>query len=131
MPRVKQSNPKRVPRKETSTDAELSAVTPAVEGASDPVSEFAVGVDGTSQKPAKVGPKKARVVKPKPCVRCEERRARERQYAKSSRLRLRLAASAPPTTPADGFAAPAGGEAASAASAEGAGSASAPAASQA
>lgn len=43
---------------------------------------------------ARVGPKKAagRGSKVKPCVRCEERRAREREYAKSSRLRLRLAA---------------------------------------
>lgn len=35
-----------------------------------------------------VGPKK-RATKPKPCARCEERRARERQYAKTSRLRAR------------------------------------------
>lgn len=115
--------------KETSTDAELSTAMPVEESASVATPEFAVGVDASAQpaqEPAKVKPKKARVVKPKPCVRCEERRARERQYAKSSRLRLRAAATAPPTSPADGSAAPPGGQAA--AGAESASSASAPAA---
>lgn len=113
MPRVKQSKPKHIPSETMSTD-------PAV-----PVTEasvFAPGVADASESPAagkavelevKPSPKKPRVVKPRPCQRCEERRARERQYAKSSRLRQRLATSpAPPTTPADGAAvAPAAAEA--------------------
>ena len=97
MPRVKQSNPKQVVVKQTSVDVE-----PAV--AEDPI--FAAGVveETVTEAAPPVGPKKkARVAKVKPCVRCEERRARERKYAKSSRLRLRLAAAAaaPPTTPHD------------------------------
>jgi len=66
---------------------------------------FATGAEDAAPVVVEVGPKKARVAKVKPCIRCEERRAREREYAKSSRLRLRLATSAPPTTPADGAAA--------------------------
>jgi hypothetical protein len=95
MPRVKQTKPKRVDVSVTSVDA--PAVSP------DAV-VFAPGTQDAAPAPAvpEVGPKKARVSKPKPCVRCEERRKREREYAKSSRLRLRLAATnAPPTTPAD------------------------------
>lgn len=103
MPRVKQSKPKHIPSETTSTDP----VVPITEA-----SVFAPGVADASEPPAageagevKPSPKKPRVVKPRPCQRCEERRARERQYAKSSRLRQRLASSpAPPTTPADGAA---------------------------
>jgi len=65
---------------------------------------FAAGVEDAAPVVAEAGPKKVRVAKVKPCVRCEERRAREREYAKSSRLRQRLATAAPPTTPADGAA---------------------------
>jgi len=60
-----------------------------------PTEPFAAGDAEIAAAPAAtVGPKKAtvRASKVKPCVRCEERRAREREYAKSSRLRLRLAA---------------------------------------
>ena len=60
---------------------------------------FQPGTDGAvSVEDAKpIGPKK-RASKPKPCQRCEERRARERQYAKTSRLRARASRS----TAADG-----------------------------
>ena len=99
MPRVKQSKPKRVDTGVTSVDE--AAVPP------DAV-VFAPGEDAPAPDAAlagKVGPKKVRVPKVKPCVRCEERRAREREYAKSSRLRLRLAASsAPPASPEEGAA---------------------------
>ena len=111
MPRVKQSKPKHIPSEATSTDPVVAAVEPAV---------FAAGVPDAAE-PAPAGeakPKKTRVPKVKPCQRCEERRARERQYAKSSRLRQRLATSpAPPTTPAGAAAAADGSEAAAAAAA--------------
>jgi len=100
MPRVKQTKPKRVDVSVTSVDA--PAVSP------DAV-VFAAAEENAVSAPAvaEVGPKKARVAKVKPCIRCEERRKREREYAKSSRLRLRLASTpAPPTTPADGAAEP-------------------------
>jgi hypothetical protein len=100
MPRVKQSNPKRVESQPTVSDAL-------------PVDVFAPGEDGVAPAvEAKVSPKKAatRAAKVKPCQRCEERRAREREYAKSSRLRHRLARgdgpspTTPATSPADGAA---------------------------
>ena len=95
MPRVKQTKPKRVDVGVTSVDAPTVTPDAAV---------FAPGQDAPApaagEAPVPVGPKKARVVKPRPCVRCEERRAREREYAKASRLRQRLA-TAPPPTPAD------------------------------
>jgi len=111
MPRVKQSKPKHIPSEATSTDPAVATLEPTGEA-------FAPGEPDVAQPPAasEAKPKKTRVVKPKPCQRCEERRARERQYAKSSRLRLRLAAAnAPPTTPADGAAAAVPGEGAAAA----------------
>lgn len=37
--------------------------------------------------------------KPKPCVRCDERRKREREYARASRIRAKLS-KAPVSTPA-------------------------------
>ena len=95
MPRVKQSKPKHTPSEATSTDPVVAVGEAAV---------FASGVPDAPEPPAageavEVKPKKTRTVKPRPCQRCEERRARERQYAKSSRLRQRLASSpAPPTT---------------------------------
>ena len=123
MPRVKQSKPKHIPSETTSTDPVVAAVEPAV---------FAAGVPDAAE-PAAAGeakpkPKKTRVPKVKPCQRCEERRARERQYAKSSRLRQRLAtSSAPPTTPAGAAAATDGGaEAAAAADGSEAAAAAAP-----
>ena len=97
MPRVKQRKPKHIPSEATSTDpaaaaTEAPAFAPGVADAAEPVP-----AEGAAK------PKKPRVVKPKPCQRCEDRRARERQYAKSSRLRLRLAAtSAPPASPEGG-----------------------------
>lgn len=97
MPRVKQSKPTQIKSQETCGDA-TAPVAPM---------EFAVGVaevvaDAGVQSPEK--PKKARVAKVKPCVRCEERRARERDYAKISRQRARAskepaASTAPVTTP--------------------------------
>jgi len=95
MPRVKQSKPKHIPSEATSADpaAEAPAFAPGVADATEPVA---------AEGAAEVKPKKPRVPKVKPCQRCEERRARERQYAKSSRLRLRLAAaSAAPAASTD------------------------------
>jgi hypothetical protein len=97
MPRVKQTKPKRVDVAVTSTDAPVVSPDAVVFDAG--LKEDAAPASGV------VGPKKERVKKVKPCIRCEERRAREREYAKSSRLRLRLATSAaPPTSPEDGAA---------------------------
>ena len=86
MPRVKQSKPTKVESQKIDDDAikvEESAPT------------FAPGepevVEVQPLEPLKV--KKPRAPKVKPCSRCEERRKREREYAKTSRLRARIARS--------------------------------------
>lgn len=87
MPRVKPSVVKRVD----------SGVTSSVDMVAQPDAAILTGKaeDGAPDSaPAKVGPKKVRAPRVKPCVRCEERRAREREYAKNSRLRHRLSTAA-------------------------------------
>ena len=98
MPRVKQSKPKHIPSAQTSSDAVPVVTDPDAFAPGLPVVD--ASTDATLESGDKK-PKKTRVPKVKPCQRCEERRARERQYAKASRLRLRTGG-APPTTPADG-----------------------------
>lgn len=109
MPRVKQSKPKHIPSEATSTDPVVAVAEPVVFAAGVPDAADPAAASEAGKDAPKSAPKKPRVPKVKPCQRCEERRARERQYAKSSRLRNRLAAAtAPPPTPA-GDAAAAGG----------------------
>lgn len=93
MPRVKQS--KIVRHECQTTSADPTTVPPFEAGVPD---ASGAAPEASASAPEKVGPKKVRAPKVKPCVRCEERRARERQYAKSSRLRLRAAAAAAPKT---------------------------------
>jgi hypothetical protein len=88
MPRVKQSKPTQIKSQETCGDAPVAAAP----------MEFAVGVAevvADAAVPQVEKPKKARVAKVKPCVRCEERRARERDYAKISRQRARASKESP------------------------------------
>jgi hypothetical protein len=89
MPRVK---PTRVAKKATEQTMSDDAGAPpvaAVEGAveAESAAEFAEGcAPAPEAAPAK--PKSSR--KPKPCKRCDERREREREYARLSRVRARL-----------------------------------------
>ena len=86
MPRVKQSKPTKVESQKIDDDAiKTEESAPAfVPGEPEVVEVQPLG-------PIKV--KKPRAPKVKPCNRCEERRKREREYAKTSRLRARLARS--------------------------------------
>ena len=89
MPRVK---PTRVAKKATeslmSDDAGALPVAAAEGESAAPAAEFAEGCAPVEAGAAPVKPKSSR--KPKPCKRCDERREREREYARLSRVRARL-----------------------------------------
>jgi len=83
MPRVKKTPvAKVVPDQPASIDA-----TQPVDSA--PAAEFAVGTLPPVEEEKLEKPKSTRARKPKPCDRCDERRRREREYARASRQRVK------------------------------------------
>jgi hypothetical protein len=84
MPRAKKTLVAKVaPDQPTSSDAALPVdATPAT-----PATEFAVGTLPPAEEEKVEKPKSTRARKPKPCERCDERRRREREYARASRQR--------------------------------------------
>jgi len=83
MPRVKKTPvAKVVPDQPVSIDA-----TQPVDSA--PAAEFAVGTLPPVEEEKLEKPKSTRARKPKPCDRCDERRRREREYARASRQRVK------------------------------------------
>ena len=87
MPRVKKTPvAKVVPDQPVSIDATQPVDSvPAVE----PAAEFAVGMLPPVEEEKLEKPKSTRARKPKPCERCDERRRREREYARASRQRVK------------------------------------------
>jgi hypothetical protein len=79
------------------------------------VPESISSADTAEAEGGKLKPKQKGARKPKPCVRCDERRKREREYARASRVRAKLTKDG--AAPADAAmevggeaAAPAGGQ---------------------
>ena len=87
MPRVKKTPvAKVVPDQPVSIDTTQAVDSvPAVE----PAAEFAVGMLPPAEEEKLEKPKSTRARKPKPCERCDERRRREREYARASRQRVK------------------------------------------
>jgi len=84
MARAKPTRPQRiVPDQPTSTDTLPPIDDSAVRVELD---AFAVGTPPAAEE---VKTKKPKARKPKACERCDERRAREREYARASRLRAK------------------------------------------
>ena len=54
------------------------------------VPESVSSADSAEAEGGKLKPKPKGARKPKPCVRCDERRKREREYARASRVRAKL-----------------------------------------
>ena len=101
MPRVKPTAVKSVSEDVPTSDDSSSAVA-VTEPASVECKPEGFEI-GTTQPPdpadeGKSKPKKG-TRKPKPCVRCDERRKREREYARASRVRAKLSKT-PAATPA-------------------------------
>jgi hypothetical protein len=97
MPRSKQTKTPDLP---TSDDVQASVADVDESTQAPGGGDFAVGV--AEVEPAvEVKPKaKKGLRKPKPCVRCDERRKREREYARASRVRAKLTKT-PATTPVE------------------------------
>ena len=89
------------------TRVDKVAVDQSMSGDVETLPVFSVGVEdpkvevGSDEQLKK--PKAKSTRKPKPCERCEERRKREREYARSSRMRAKSARSPVevPTTSSD------------------------------
>jgi hypothetical protein len=89
MPRAKQTKDKSVPSDAPTSD-DAAAAVPAVEAPIGDIFEPGTAAPAEPVEDAKSKPKKGSR-KPKPCVRCDERRKREREYARASRVRSKLA----------------------------------------
>jgi len=91
MPRAKQTKAKSVPADVPTSDDAVPAVVPEAEAPLGDVFEPGTAPSTSSvDEEGKSKPKKS-TRKPKPCTRCDERRKREREYARASRVRSKLA----------------------------------------
>jgi len=89
MPRSKQTKDKSV-SSDAPTSDDAVATVPAVEAPIGDIFEPGTAAPAEPAEDAKSKPKKGSR-KPKPCVRCDERRKREREYARASRVRSKIA----------------------------------------
>ena len=83
MPRVKKTPFAKVAQDQPVSIDSTQPVDPA------PAAEFAVGTLPPVEGEKLEKPKSTRARKPKPCDRCDERRRREREYARASRQRVK------------------------------------------
>jgi hypothetical protein len=91
MPRAKQTKAKSVPADAPTSDDAVPVVVHEAEAPLGDVFEPGTAPSTSSvDEEGKSKPKKS-TRKPKPCTRCDERRKREREYARASRVRTKLA----------------------------------------